>query len=392
MKAERNGTSMVETIQWISERRARRRDPASTMRTILQVDKLTKRFDPEAPPVVNDVSFDVEDGEIFALLGPSGCGKTTTLRCIAGFEAADAGSIVLQQRMLTGRGVHVPPEQRGVGLVFQDFALFPHLTVLENVMFGLPEKPKPERERRAREALKMVGLEGFGDRAPHHLSGGQQQRVALARTLAPQPGLILLDEPFSNLDALLRQGTRQEVRTLLKEQGMSAVLVTHDQEEALSFADRIGVMRHGQIEQVGTPEAVYYQPRTLFVAQFLGRTNLLLSQAAGREADTPLGRVSLNRAAEGTVLLSLRPEHLTLEAPDHGVGPVGEIVGRAFKGHDITYEVECDGSQYLVHTHNRMPYHPGDTVAIRPLESAVVLESRTTPRDVPTGAVEQVEG
>ena len=362
------------------------------MSTILQVDGLTKRFGTEALPVVNDVGCEVEDGEIFALLGPSGCGKTTTLRCIAGFEAADAGSVVLQGRTLTAPDVNVPPEQRGVGLVFQDFALFPHLTVLENVMFGLPKKPEAEREQRAREALKMVGLDGFGDRAPHNLSGGQQQRVALARTLAPQPGLILLDEPFSNLDALLRQGTRQEVRTLLKEQGMSAVLVTHDQEEALSFADRIGVMRRGQIEQVGTPEEVYYQPRTLFVAQFLGRTNLLLSQAAGLEADTPLGRVSLNRSAEGTVLLSLRPEHLTLEAPDKGIGPVGEVVGRAFKGHDITYEVECDGSQYLVHTHNRMPYHPGDTVAIRPLESAVVLESREAPRDIPSGAVEKVEG
>jgi len=361
------------------------------MRTILQVDGLTKRFEPEAPPVVSEVSFTVEDGEIFALLGPSGCGKTTTLRCIAGFETADAGSVTLQRRLLTGPGVHVPPERRGVGLVFQDFALFPHLSVLENVMFGLPNKPAADREERARKALKMVGLDGLGDRAPHHLSGGQQQRVALARTLAPQPGLILLDEPFSNLDALLRQGTRQEVRTLLKEQGMSAVLVTHDQEEALSFADRIGVMRRGRIEQIGTPEEVYYQPRTLFVAQFLGRTNLLLSQAAGLEADTPIGRVSLNRSAEGTVLLSMRPEHLTLGAPSEGLGCIGQVVGRAFKGHDITYEVECDGSEYLVHTHNRMAYQPGDTVAIRPLESAVVLESHEAPRSVPAGATEPVE-
>jgi iron(III) transport system ATP-binding protein len=390
MKAERNDGFMVEATQSTSESPVCPPERVNVMSTILQVDGLTKRFEPEAPPVVSQVGFTVEDGEIFALLGPSGCGKTTTLRCIAGFEAADAGTVVLQDRLLTGPGVHVPPEQRGVGLVFQDFALFPHLTVLENVMFGLPKKPAANRERRAREALKMVGLEGYDDRAPHHLSGGQQQRVALARTLAPQPGLILLDEPFSNLDALLRQGTRQEVRTLLKEQGMSAVLVTHDQEEALSFADRIGVMRRGQIEQVGTPEDVYYQPRTLFVAQFLGRTNLLLSQAAGLEADTPLGRVSLNRSAEGTVLLSMRPEHLTLDMPGQDAGCVGQVVGRAFKGHDITYEVECDGSQYLVHTHNRMTYRPGDTVAIRPLESAVVLESREAPRSIPTGAVEQL--
>ncbi len=346
------------------------------MAAILTVSGLTKRFTPEAPPVVRDVDFAVDDGEIFALLGPSGCGKTTTLRLIAGFEHADRGTIALHDRTITDSTTHVAPEQRGIGLVFQDYALFPHLTVLENVMFGLPDLPKEERQARAEEALSMVGLERFTDRAPHQLSGGQQQRVALARTLAPQPELILLDEPFSNLDALLRQGTRQEVRALLKERGMSAVLVTHDQEEALSFADRVGVMRGGQIEQVGTPEEVYYQPRTLFVAQFLGRTNLLLSQAAGLEAETPLGRVSLNREAAGTVLLSLRPEHLTLDHPDHATGPVGTIIGRAFKGHDITYRVECDGSEYLVHTHNRMPYQPGDRVGIRPLESAVVLESR----------------
>lgn len=360
------------------------------MTPILTVSGLTKRFNPEAPPVVCDVDFTVDDGEIFALLGPSGCGKTTTLRLIAGLEEADRGTVALRDRVLTDSTTHVAPEKRGIGLVFQDYALFPHLTVLENVMFGLSDRPKPDRRSLARKALSMVGLDGFDDRAPHHLSGGQQQRVALARTLAPQPELILLDEPFSNLDALLRQGTREEVRALLKEHGMSAVLVTHDQEEALSFADRLGVMRAGQIEQVGTPEAVYYQPRTLFVAQFLGRTNLLLSQAAGQEAETPLGRVNLNREASGTVLLSLRPEHLTLDSPDSVAGPVGTVIGRAFKGHDITYRVECDGSEYLVHTHNRMPYQPGDRVGIRPLESAVVLESRSeVPSSLTSGATEE---
>ena len=362
------------------------------MSALLTVTGLTKRFDPGAPPVVQNVSFMVEDGEIFALLGPSGCGKTTTLRLVAGFERADAGSVHLHNRPLTTPDTHVPAEQRGMGLVFQDFALFPHLSVLENVMFGLQDLPPGDRQERAKKALKMVGMEAFSDRAPHHLSGGQQQRVALARTLAPQPELILLDEPFSNLDALLRQGTRQEVRTLLKHHGMSAVLVTHDQEEALSFADRVAVMRSGRIEQVGTPEEVYYQPRTLFVAQFLGRTNLLLSQATGRQADTPLGCVGLNREAKGTILVSLRPEHLTLEPPEGATGPVGHVVGRAFKGHDITYQVECDGSEYLVHTHNRMPYQPGDRVAIRPLESAVVLESHGPPQGIENGATAVREG
>jgi len=354
--------------------------------SLLTVQQLTKRFGSGAPPVVHDVSFDVGNGEIFAILGPSGCGKTTTLRCIAGFEEASEGTIVMQGRTLSGAGVHVSPDERGVGIVFQEYALFPHLSVLENVAFGLPSGSKAEKTERAREALEMVGMGRFEDRRPQHLSGGQQQRVALARTLAPEPDLILLDEPFSNLDALLRQETRQEVRQLLKDKDMSAILVTHDQEEALSFADRLAVMRGGQIDQIGVPEEVYYQPRTLFVAQFLGRTNLLLSQAAGAEADTPLGHVRLNRSAEGTVLVSLRPEHLTLEAPEAGEGPVGTIVGRAFKGHDITYRVSCEGTEYLVHTDNRVSFTAGDTVAIRPLEPAVVLESRSTPADIPSGA------
>ncbi len=346
------------------------------MSTLLSVENLTKRFAPEAAPVVQAASFAVDEGEIFALLGPSGCGKTTALRLIAGFERADRGTVTLNGRLLTGPEAHVPPEARGIGLVFQDYALFPHLSVLDNVAFGLRALPKAKRRGRAREALELVGLGGLEQRPPHKLSGGQQQRVALARALAPRPGLLLLDEPFSNLDALLRQQTREEIRALLKDWGTTTVLVTHDQEEALSFADRVAVMRAGRLEQMGTPEDVYYQPRTLFVAQFLGRTNLLLSQAAGEEAETPLGRLRLHRAAEGPVLLSLRPEHLTLDAPAEGRGPTGQVVGREFKGHDITFRVKMEGTDYLVHTHNRMPYRPGDAVCIRALARAVVLESR----------------
>jgi iron(III) transport system ATP-binding protein len=342
---------------------------------LLTVHNLTKRFAPEAAPVVGALSFTVAEGEIFALLGPSGCGKTTTLRMLAGFETPDAGTITLGDQVLSeGPQRRVPPEQRGIGMVFQDYALFPHLSVLDNVRFGLQAWPRRERDARARDVLRLVGLAGFEQRRPHELSGGQQQRVAIARTLAPTPRLVLLDEPFSNLDALLRQSTRQDIRTLLKQAGVTAILVTHDQEEALSFADRVAVMRNGQIEQVGTPEAVYYQPRTLFVAQFLGRTNLLLSEAAGTEAETPLGRVRLNRAATGPVLLSLRPEHLTLEAPQPGATSACAVVGREFKGHDITFRILLDGQEYLVHTPNNIPFQPGDQVVVRPLEPAVVLE------------------
>ncbi|MFO8233621.1 MAG: ABC transporter ATP-binding protein [Longimonas sp.] len=356
---------------------------------ILTVDGITKSYTAEGPPAVDRVSFQVADGEILAVLGPSGCGKTTMLRCIAGFERLSAGSVKMRDRILTNAHTHVPAERRGIGLVFQDYALFPHLSVLKNVMFGLRyHTDLPDKEGRARKALQMVGLQGYADRTPHHLSGGQQQRVALARALAPKPELLLLDEPFSNLDALLRQTTRQEVRTLLKDNGLSAVLVTHDQEEALSFADRVAVMRRGRIEQVGTPEEVYYQPRTLFVAQFLGRTNLLMSDADGTEAETPIGRLPLNRPASGRVLVSLRPEHLTLAAPQNVPDPdgytPGTVIDRAFKGHDITYRVACDSSEYLVHTSNRFSFQPGDDVYIRPLEPGVVLES--SPAELNTSA------
>ncbi|WP_022835651.1 ABC transporter ATP-binding protein [Salisaeta longa] len=355
---------------------------------LLTVRGLCKRFTAAGGLVVDDVSFDVAPGEILAILGPSGCGKTTSLRCVAGFERPTAGTVAMEGRVLDDATTHVPPEQRGIGLVFQDFALFPHLSVLENVKFGLRAVPEPARTRQAEKTLELVGLASFAERAPHHLSGGQQQRVALARTLAPAPSLILLDEPFSNLDALLRQGTRQEVRVLLKAKGMSAVLVTHDQEEALSFADRVAVMHNGTIEQVGTPEAVYYEPRTLFVAQFLGRTNLLFSQATGEQADTPLGRVRLNRAAQGTILVSMRPEHLTLDPSTENSGPVGTVIGRAFKGHDITYRVAYDGAEYLVHTHNRMTFRPGDSACIRPLEAGVVLE-KDPKEPVTSGATDE---
>ena len=358
-------------------------DAPSMTDPILTVDDITKHYEAEAPPAVDRVSFQVKDGEILSILGPSGCGKTTMLRCIAGFEHLSSGTVRMRNRTLADATTHVPAERRGIGLVFQDYALFPHLSVLKNVMFGLRYHDLADKEGRARKALQMVGLQSYADLNPHHLSGGQQQRVALARTLAPKPELLLLDEPFSNLDALLRQGTRQEVRSLLKDNGLSAVLVTHDQEEALSFADRVAVMRQGRIEQVGTPEDVYYQPRTLFVAQFLGRTNLLMSDADGTEAETPIGRLMLNRPASGQVLVSLRPEHLTLVAP-HDVSDTelcteGTVVARAFKGHDITYQVECEGSEYLVHTSNRFSFQPGDRVYIRPLEPGVVLESSPPP-------------
>lgn len=332
----------------------------------LLVQNLTKRFHPGLPPVVDRLSFSLEGGEVFALLGPSGCGKTTTLRLIAGFETPDEGQIILDGRSLT----RLPPEQRGIGFVFQDYALFPHLSVLQNVRFGLKG---PQRDERALEVLQMVGLTVFKDRKPHQLSGGQQQRVALARAIAPRPALILLDEPFSSLDAGLRQATRDEVRNLLKSQQIAAILVTHDQEEALSFCDRLAVMRAGQIEQVGTPEEVYSKPITAFSAQFLGRTNLIPGEARGREAITSLGSLPLLQSATGPVLLSLRPESLRL-----CTGDKGQVIERAFKGHDLTFQVVVAGKEYTVQEQPGCPYRPGDRVSLEVVAPAVVVSQKSS--------------
>lgn len=343
---------------------------------LLEVKNIEKAF-VKGVPVVQKAAFSVRENEIFALLGPSGCGKTTTLRLISGFEHLDNGKIYLEGNLLSSTKKHEAPQKRGIGFVFQDYALFPHMSALDNVAFGLTDLPKHKRKVFAEEVLCRTGMGDHKDKGPAELSGGQQQRVALARAIAPEPKLILLDEPFSNLDAILRESTRKEVRSIIKKAGMSAVLVTHDQEEALSFADRIGVMNNGRIEQIGTPEEVYYQPKNKFVAQFLGRTNLFEGEI--KDADTiqtKIGHLKLNRKAKGKITCSIRPEHLTIESPNGSSEEFrkGIIVAREFKGHDITYHVECDGERYIVHTDNRILFDQNDEVVVRPLESAVVLE------------------
>jgi iron(III) transport system ATP-binding protein len=330
--------------------------------TLLEIKHLSKRFHRVGTPTVNDVNFSLEAGKIVALLGPSGCGKTTTLRLIAGFEQPDAGEIKLEGRTLYGPGMDLPPEARGIGFVFQDYALFPHLSVLENVIFGLHHLPKSERLERAREVLALVGLLVFQDRAPHQLSGGQQQRVALARALAPRPKLILLDEPFSSLDAQLRASTRLEVRRILEQIGATALLVTHDQEEAMAFADRLIVMRDGRIEQEGSPERVYAQPRTAFVANFLGRTNLIPGRATGLTCKTIFGQITLETPANGPIMLSIRPEDLKF-AKMNGLNAT--VIAREFKGHDITYALESDGLQLIVQTDHTCALNVGDVTHIR---------------------------
>lgn len=344
-------------------------------KALLQIEGISKSFEVNTP-VVNGLSFEVFENEIFALLGPSGCGKTTSLRLIAGFEHLNSGEIRINDELIASKDIHQDPKDRGVGFVFQDFALFPHMSVLDNVAFGLREVEKKKRPVYAEEVLCRTGMEKYKFRTPDELSGGQQQRVALARALAPRPKLVLMDEPFSNLDAMLRTNTRKEVRAILKKSNMSAILVTHDQEEALSFADRIAVMNNGVIEQIGTPEEVYYHPKTQFVAQFLGRTNLFRAFGDGtNQVDTIFGTVTLNKNANGLVLCSIRPEHLSIEAcEDDNCEESGIIVGREFKGHDISYHVLFKGDKYIIHTDNRILFEKNDSVYLKPIESAVVLE------------------
>ncbi len=342
---------------------------------VVEMRALVKRYSRNDHLAVDHLDLDVSSGEILCLLGPSGCGKTTLLRLIAGFEMPDAGRVRIAGKPVADAGTWVEPEKRRIGFVFQDYALFPHLTVRQNVAFGLRNVPKATRLQQADEVLDLVGLTIFAGRYPHQLSGGQQQRVALARALAPAPAVILLDEPFSNLDAALRGSTRHEVRQILKRTGTTAILVTHDQEEAMTFADRIAVMRSGRLEQVGTPERVYARPQTAFVASFLGRTNLLRAEGQGSVARTPLGDLALARPAHGQVLLSVRPEALGFSRNGRGV-PV-RVIEREFKGHDLTYTcLLADGERQrlVVQTGPSCSVGVGDVVSVTVDGTAVPLE------------------
>jgi iron(III) transport system ATP-binding protein len=322
-----------------------------------------------ATHAVREVTLDIERGELMAVLGPSGCGKTTLLRLIAGFEVPDAGCVNVGESVVAGPGRLVPPERRRVGMVFQDYALFPHLSVEANVAFGLSRRPREEREALTRGTLELVGLQHKAGRHPGELSGGERQRVALARALAPEPELVLLDEPFSSLDATLRAGLRREVELILRDAEATALLVTHDQEEALSLADRLAVMREGRIVQVGPPEEVYGRPASRWAAQFVGEVNVLAGVARGDGVETELGRFDLRAPASGTVHVAVRPEQFELSARHDGNA---EIVAREFRGHDVLYRLRHEGGRtVLVQLPSLELYEVGARVFVRPAPAAV---------------------
>jgi iron(III) transport system ATP-binding protein len=320
-------------------------------------------------PAVRGISFALQAGEIGCLLGPSGCGKTTALRCIAGFEPLDGGSIVVHGRRVSGPGVQVPPHERGVGLVFQEHALFPHLTVAANVEFGLHRMPARSRAGRARETLQLVGLDGAGDAFPGELSGGQQQRVALARALAPRPDIVLLDEPFASLDVALRQRLVGDLRTLLKSLGTTALFVTHDQQDAFALADSVGLMRDGRLEQWATPYELYHEPVSRFAAEFVGQASFLPACCNGQLLlQTELGEL---REGHGSGIACEGGQFEVLLRPDDVVhddaSPLrGRIVERVFRGADFLYTLELpSGRRVLSLVPSHHDHRVGEWIGVR---------------------------
>jgi iron(III) transport system ATP-binding protein len=321
----------------------------------LEIKGLTRAFGGRV--VVSDVTLGVAAGQVTCLLGPSGCGKSTTLRIIAGVEKADAGTVLIDGKTVAGPGVHVPPEARGVGLMFQDFALFPHLDVAANVAFGL-SGDRAEKTRRVGELLERVNLSGFGGKYPHELSGGEQQRVALARALAPRPKVMLMDEPFSGLDNRLRDGIRDSTLDILKEEGTAVVLVTHEPDEAMRMADEIALMRDGRIVQGGAPYNVYNAPVDKAAAAFFSDINVIRGVSKGALTETPFGAFLTPGHADGAeVEIVIRPQHLKIDFDRAGRGPLptpqdgtaarGVVERARYLGREslVEFRMDMDGSK-----------------------------------------------
>ncbi|MFC6865188.1 ABC transporter ATP-binding protein [Halomicroarcula sp. GCM10025817] len=338
-------------------------------RTVLRLDGVSKDYGQEL--AVENLDLEVKEGELLTLLGPSGCGKTTTLRMIAGLERPTAGAVSLEDDVIAGEGIFRKPEERDVGIVFQDYALFPHLSVAENIAFGLTDMDAEATASRVDELLELVDLRDHHDKMPAQLSGGQQQRVALARSLAPEPDVLLLDEPFSNLDVRLRVEMREEVRKILKRAGVTAISVTHDQEEALSISDRVAIMNDGAIAQVGDPGEVFENPESRFVASFLGQASFLSARVVDETIETGLGSFGTHRlngpveAYDGAMVdVLVRPDDLQA-VPTSEPKADGYVVHRQYNGPSFVYRVELHSGDIVHCMHNHVEtFEPGEPVEV----------------------------
>ena len=356
---------------------------------VVELKQASKTYPGTSCPAVNELSFCLKEGEIISILGPSGCGKTTILRLIAGFEIPDTGEVYLRDSRAAGNGSSVPPEKRGVAMVFQDYALFPHLSVSKNIGFGLRKMKSQDRKRRVEEVLETIEMSGMGHRYPHQISGGQQQRVALGRALAPRPVVVLLDEPFSNLDATMRGQMRREVQAILRRESATAILVTHDQQEALSFADRVAVMNQGRLEQIGAPEDIFRHPATSFVATFVGHASFIPGRVDGEEIETEIGRFAHEHEVDPSntdVVVMIRPDDVKLTPDPHGQGT---IMSREFHGSRNFYFLTLDSG---ITVRSRQPsgtiYPSGLKVRVAPKKSAHTMvfpkdQPGLIPRDLP---------
>jgi iron(III) transport system ATP-binding protein len=344
---------------------------------VLETRGLSKKFSGAPAYALRDVAVGVTHAEVLAVVGESGCGKTTLLRLIAGLEVPTGGEVLLNGTVVSTPRSVLPPEQRGVGLVFQDYALFPHLTVLQNIMFGLHALHRTARRNRGVESLGLVGLEEYATRYPHELSGGQQQRVALARALAPRPSLLLLDEPFSNLDMVLKSQVREEIGQIIRSTGTTALFVVHDLEDVLSVADRIAILKQGSLQQLDTPQGVYQRPVDEYVARLFGATNVLPATPRGDGFDTPIGYIATAaaRGRRGPVMLSIRPQDIEISAPDVG-GTPATVRQTRFRGdhQEVVLVLSAESGathELLLHTRADRVVRAGETMTVRPAPGAV---------------------
>ena len=345
-------------------------------RSVVECVDINKRFGPH--PAVDGVSLSAGRGELMTLLGPSGCGKTTTLRLIAGFESPDSGTIAIGGTTVAGPGVSVPPERRRVGIVFQDYSLFPHLDVRANVAYA--KKRARRNERSTDELLEMVGLTGMADRMPYELSGGEQQRAALARSLAAEPDVVLLDEPFSNLDASLRARLRMDVREVLRAAGATAIFVTHDIEEALSISDRVAIMFEGRLVQTAEPEELYSRPASKRIARSLGDANFIRGDGLGERVATEIGTLQVAQPVNGPEEVMLRPEWLSVTEDSGGAA---RVVDREFYGHDQIVKVRLEsGIELRVRAWSPLNLTQGQRVAVQARESAITFDENGLDSDI----------